>query len=85
MSAEFDITIVGAGVIGCAVARELAQDGREVEIEYRDGARDIFLTKLLINAAGLYADEVARMVQPASTYQIDAIRSETMKFYRSKK
>jgi len=61
------------------------QDGLEVEIEYRDGARDTFLTKLLINAAGLYADEVARMVQPASTYQIDPIRSETMKFYRGKR
>jgi len=61
------------------------QDGLAVEIEYRDGARDTFLTKLLINAAGLYADEVARMVQPASTYQIDPIRSETMKFYRSKR
>lgn len=61
------------------------QEGLEVEIEYRDGARDTFLTKLLINAAGLYADEVARMVQPASTYQIDPVRSETMKFYRSKR
>ena len=30
MSAEVDITIVGAGVIGCAVARELAQAGREI-------------------------------------------------------
>jgi len=61
------------------------QEGLEVEIEYRDGARDTFLTKLLINAAGLYADEVARMVQPASTYQIDPVRSETMKFYRTKR
>jgi L-2-hydroxyglutarate oxidase LhgO len=60
-------------------------DGLAVEIEYRDGARDTFMTKLLINAAGLYADEVARMVQPASIYQIDPIRSETMKFYRSKR
>jgi L-2-hydroxyglutarate oxidase LhgO len=61
------------------------KEGLEVEIEYRDGARDTFLTKLLINAAGLYADEVARMVQPASTYQIDPVRSETMKFYRTKR
>ena len=30
MSAEVDVTIVGAGVIGCAVARELAQAGREI-------------------------------------------------------
>jgi L-2-hydroxyglutarate oxidase LhgO len=61
------------------------KEGLEVEIEYRDGARDTFLTKLLINAAGLYADEVARMVQPASTYQIDPVRSETMKFYRTQR
>ncbi len=60
-------------------------DGLEVQIEYRDGARDTFLTRLLINAAGLYADEVARMLQPASTYQIDPIRSETVKFYRTKR
>ena len=30
MSAEVDIAIVGAGVIGCAVARELTQIGREI-------------------------------------------------------
>jgi L-2-hydroxyglutarate oxidase LhgO len=61
------------------------QDGLEVEIEYRDGARDTFSTKLLINAAGLYADDVARMVQPASVYRTDPVRSETMKFYRTKR
>ena len=61
------------------------KEGLEVEIEYRDGARDTFLTKQLINAAGLYGDEVARMVQPASTYQIDPVRSEAMKFYRTKR
>jgi L-2-hydroxyglutarate oxidase LhgO len=59
--------------------------GLEVEIEYRDGARDTFLTKLLINAAGLYADDVARMMQPASTYRTDPIRSEAMKFYRTRR
>jgi L-2-hydroxyglutarate oxidase LhgO len=60
-------------------------EGLEVEIEYRDGACDTFLTKLLINAAGLYADDVARMVQPASIYRTDPVRSETMKFYRTKR
>ncbi|MGD9227506.1 MAG: FAD-dependent oxidoreductase, partial [Desulfobacterales bacterium] len=29
MSNKVDITIVGAGVIGCAVARELSHSGRE--------------------------------------------------------
>lgn len=61
------------------------KDGLEVEIEYRDGVHDTFLTKQLINAAGLYCDDVARMVQPASPYLIDPLRSETMKFYRTKR
>jgi L-2-hydroxyglutarate oxidase LhgO len=60
-------------------------EGLEVEIEYRDGARDTFLTKLLINAAGLYADDVAGLVRPGSTYRTDPVRSETMKFYRTKR
>jgi len=59
--------------------------GLKVKIQYRDGARDEFLTKLLVNAAGLYADDVARMVQPASAYQIDPVRCEAMKFYRTKR
>lgn len=67
------------------VGIKIRTDGLEVEIEYRDGARDTFLTKQLINAAGLYCDEVARMVQPASPYLIDPLRSETMKFYRTKR
>lgn len=59
--------------------------GLQVTIRYRDGARDEFLAKLLVNAAGLYADDVARMVRPASAYQIDPVRCEAMKFYRTKR
>jgi L-2-hydroxyglutarate oxidase LhgO len=61
------------------------KEGLAVEIEYRDGARDTFITKYLVNAGGLYGDEVARMVQTASTYLIDPLRSEAMKFYRTKR
>ena len=61
------------------------KEGLAVEIEYRDGARDTFITKQLVNAGGLYGDDVARMVQPASTYLIDPLRSEAMKFYRTKR
>jgi len=60
-------------------------DGLEVKIEYPDGARDTFLTGLLINAAGLHADDVARMLQPAASYRTDPVRSETMKFYRTRR
>jgi len=42
---------------------------------------DTFKTDLIINAAGLYADEIARMVNPASPYEIVPTRGESAKFY----
>jgi len=38
-----------------------------------------------VNSAGLYCDEVARMVDPASPYHVDPLRGEAMKFYRTKR
>ncbi len=61
------------------------REGLELEIEYRDGARDRFLTGLMINSAGLHCDEVATMVDPGSPYRVDPLRSEAMKFYRGKR
>jgi len=37
MSAEVDVAMVGAGVIGWAVARELAQAGRQPTRQVRSG------------------------------------------------
>jgi L-2-hydroxyglutarate oxidase LhgO len=61
------------------------QEGLELEIEYRDGLRDRFLTGRLINSAGLHCDEVALMADPGSVYRVDPVRSEAMKFYCSKR
>ncbi|MEK6901848.1 MAG: FAD-dependent oxidoreductase [Nanoarchaeota archaeon] len=40
-----------------------------------------FSTKYLINAAGLYSDEVARMVNPAFPYHVFPVRGEAVKYY----
>jgi L-2-hydroxyglutarate oxidase LhgO len=60
-------------------------EGLELTITYRDGASDSFLCGLMINCGGLYSDEVARLVDPESSYQIDPVRGEAVKFYRHKR
>jgi len=63
----------------------LRDDGIELTVRYRDGAEDNFLTGWLVNCAGLYADQVARMINPESTYHIDPMRGEAARFYRTKR
>jgi len=60
-------------------------EGLEVRLQYPDGAGDVFLTKKLVNCAGLYSDSVAAMADPASDYRIDPLCGEAMKFYRGKR
>lgn len=40
---------------------------------------------VIINAAGIYADEIAKMVNPSFNYQIDPARGELYKYYQSRK
>lgn len=44
-----------------------------------------FETNVLINAAGLYSDEIARMVNSQSKYEVEGVRGEAAKFYRTKR
>jgi L-2-hydroxyglutarate oxidase LhgO len=44
-----------------------------------------FRTRILINSAGLFSDEIARLVNPASPYIIDPIKGESAKFYSFKR
>ena len=44
-----------------------------------------FKTGTLINAAGLYSDNIARMINPESPYIIDPFRGEWAKFYKNKR
>lgn len=52
----------------------------EVEISSGSGI-ETFHTSILINSAGLFSDEIARMVNPASKYVIDPVKGESAKFY----
>ncbi len=69
MTAEVDITIVGAGVIGCAVARELAQAGREIFVLEKNsgitrGENQSSRNSGVIHA-GLYYDRSRRPLKAA--------------------
>lgn len=49
------------------------------------GHQEMFESELVINSAGLYSDEIARMVNPDSPYDILSIRGEAAKFYKTKR
>jgi L-2-hydroxyglutarate oxidase LhgO len=59
-------------------------DGFAVDVDGRSG-RETFATGLLINAAGLYSDEVARLVDPESPYRILPIRGEWARFTKDRR
>lgn len=53
----------------------------------KTGAKEeeYFTTDFIINAAGLYGDDIARMVNPENNYKIIPVRGEAAKFNKSKK
>lgn len=67
------------------IAAKPGPEGIEITLRYRDGASDTFLTKRLINCAGLYSDDLARLVNQDSAYRIDPMRGEAACFYRTKR
>lgn len=75
------IFLAGTRLVGVTPRSE----GLELAVTYPDGAGDRFLAGRLVNCAGLYADQVARLVDPASPYQVDPVRGEAYRFYRGKR
>jgi L-2-hydroxyglutarate oxidase LhgO len=61
-----------------------AQGGFELNIMSLNRTEK-FRTRILINSAGLFSDEIARMVNPVSPYIIDPIKGESAKFYSLKR
>ena len=56
------------------------------EITTKSGNQtEVFETEILINSAGLYSDEVGRMINPGCPYQIFPVRGETAKFYKTRR
>ncbi len=48
-------------------------------------SEEVFKTKFLINCAGLFSDEIAKMIDPLSPYEIDPVKGESAKFYCRKR
>ena len=78
-SVQGAIFAFGTKVIGI----EPSSSGFVVKTE-TNGKADSFETGLLINASGLYSDEVARMVEPDSPYEMELIKGEAAKFYKTR-
>ncbi len=51
----------------------------------RDGKEETFVAGKIINAAGLYADAIANMVNEENTFRIVPVRGEAAKFYKSRR
>ena len=60
------------------------RDDFQVTIKSNTGT-EVFRTKILINSAGLYSDEVAKMLNSGSPYEMNPIKGESAKFYRTKR
>ncbi len=55
--------------------------GVEMTFRYPDGRTDRALAETVVNAAGVDADRVARMIDPDAPYVLDPVRGESYKFY----
>lgn len=65
---------------------DIKKKGDKFEVTYTvNGEEQKFEAEYLINAAGLYSDEIAKLVDPKSPYEIDPIRGEASKFYCSRR
>ncbi len=67
-----------------AVEIKSRNEGFEVKIKSDTGI-ETFETEILINAAGLYSDDIARMINPKSPYSMDTVRGEWAKFYKKRR
>jgi len=55
-----------------------------IGIQTRTGT-ERFRTRILINSAGLYSDEVAKMINSESPYEMEPVKGEWAKFYCTKR
>ena len=66
---------------------DLKLSGEEVivHLRYRDGQEDIIRADTVINAAGVHAVDVARMIDPQIPIKPALIRGDSLKFYRNRR
>ncbi len=56
----------------------------EISTKSKEG-KETFGARIVINAAGLYADTIARMMNPESPFRMDPVRAESAKFYKTRR
>jgi glycerol-3-phosphate dehydrogenase len=61
------------------------QGGTELRIRYRDGNEDTVKARLVVNAAGLQAVALAKMLDPAFPIKEALVRGDSLKFYRTRR
>jgi L-2-hydroxyglutarate oxidase LhgO len=64
---------------------KLSDDEVILHIRYRDGNQDSIRAKTVINAAGVHAVDIARMVDPQISIKPALIRGDSYKFYRNRR
>ncbi|MDB4961945.1 MAG: Aminobutyraldehyde dehydrogenase [Myxococcales bacterium] len=68
---------------GCTVERiDKHRDGFELTCT-RGTQQETFVAHRVINAAGLYADDIARLFNPESTWKILSVRGESARFNKT--
>jgi L-2-hydroxyglutarate oxidase LhgO len=67
------------------VGLEAEGDFIRLIIRYRDGHMDRVKARAVVNAAGVEADRMARLINPDSPYELDPVRGESYKFYTHKR
>jgi L-2-hydroxyglutarate oxidase LhgO len=76
----------GALFVAGATVTALEPRGHGLAVTCRArGADEIFESDLVVNAAGLYADEIARLLDPACPHHIEPVRGEMVKFYTTRR
>lgn len=73
------IFLTSSKVMGISTSNKLFQ-----VLAHSHGKSKIFSCDIVINAAGLFSDEIAKMVNPKSSYQIIPTRGEFVSFKNTK-
>jgi L-2-hydroxyglutarate oxidase LhgO len=67
------------------VSARTTPEGLFCGLRYKDGAGEEFLSRAVVNCAGLYSDEVARLIDPDAAWRIDPMRGEAACFQRGRR
>ncbi len=68
-----------------ALSITAAPQGANLRIRYRDGIEETVSCRWVINAAGVYAVDLARTLDPSLHVRPSLIRGDSMKFYRTRR